>query len=431
MTPGYANAAYRTGWRLMTTPSTAAPRLPWDAADPYLFYARRRREGQVVWDDTAGAWLILGYGPAQQVLGGSGWTSDPRANPTARAALDCFGPELANRSMLSIDGHHHRRLRGAVRDVFTPSFITGLTAGVEAIAAGAIDHPPAGVSFDFMADIALPLPIAVVGEWLGLHAESSRLLCEESPAISRMLGAFADTEAIACGAAAFASLVTEFLPLAADRRAHPGDDLLSFIASDPDLLLDDVVITAILIAVAGHETTANLLGAALVRLLTVGPDGASIVDGLDPSDPALITELLRLDGPVQATARTATRDHLVGGVEIGYGQTALVVVAAANRDPAVFEEPDQLRLGRGGPAPLTFGYGAHYCLGAALARLETTVALRRVLARNPVLAAPATWRDSPAIRGPLHVPMIFHRSSTNVALLAERFEVERESPAVQ
>jgi len=359
----------------MTTPSTAAPRLPWDAADPYPFYARRRRDGDVVWDDTAQAWLVLSYDAAQHVLGGSGWTSDPRANPTARAALDSFGPELANRNMLSTDGHNHRRLRGSVRDVFTPSFITGLTAGVEAIAAGAVDHPPAGMSFDFMIDIALPLPIAVVGEWLGLDAESSRLLREESPAISQMLGAFADTDAIACGAAAFASLLTEFLPLAADRRTHPGDDLLSFIASDPDLLLDDVVITAILIAVAGHETTANLLGAALVRLLTVRPDGTRIVEGLDPSDPALITELLRLDGPVQATARTATRDHLVGGVEIGYGQTALVVVAAANRDPAVFDEPDQLQLNRGGPAPLTFGYGAHYCLGAALARLETTASV--------------------------------------------------------
>lgn len=428
---GCANAAYRTGASLMTTPSTAAPRLPWDAADPYPFYAWRRRDGDMVWDDTAQAWLVLSYDAAQNVLGGSGWTSDPRANPTARAAMDAFGPELANRNMLSTDGHNHLRLRGSVRDVFTASFITGLTAGVEAIVTGAVDHPPAGVSFDFMTDVALPLPIAVVGEWLGLDAESSRLLREESPAISQLLGAFADAEAIACGAAAFASLLTEFLPLAADRRTHPGDDLLSFIASDPDLLLDDVVITAILIAVAGHETTANLLGAAMIRLLTVRPDGTRIVDGVDPSDPALITELLRLDGPVQATARTATQDQLVGDVEITYGQPVLVVVAAANRDPAVFAEPDQLRLGRGGPAPLAFGYGAHYCLGAALARLETTVALRRVLARNPALAGPPTWRDTPAIRGPLNVPMIFHRSSPNVALSAERLEVERESPPVK
>jgi cytochrome P450 len=261
-----------------------------------------------------------------------------------------------------------------------------------------------------MADIALPIPIVVAGEWLGLDAESSRLLREQSPAIIRMLGALADPDDIAAGAAASAALVTDFLPLAADRRARPGDDLVSFIASDPDLLLDEVVITAILIAVAGHETTANLLGAAMTRLLKPGPDGSRIVDGLDAEEASLINELLRLDGPVQATARTATQTQHLGDVEIVSGETALVVVAAANRDPAAFDQPHQFRLKRTGPAPLSFGYGAHYCLGASLARLEITVALRHILARNPLLAGPVAWRDTPAIRGPLNVPMVFRRS---------------------
>ncbi|MDT5050423.1 MAG: hypothetical protein QOE52_1496 [Mycobacterium sp.] len=410
----------------MITPSTTAPRLPWDPADPYPFYEQRRRDGDVVWDETAQAWLILGYDAAREILGGSGWTSNPLANPNARAALDFMGSDLVDRSMLFADGANHERLRGSVRDVFTRSFITGLTAGVEAISTAVIDHPSTATAFDFMADIALPLPIAVAGEWLGLDSDSAALLREESPAIIRMLGALADPDDIAAGAAAFASLVTEFLPLAADRRTHPGDDLLSVIASDPDLLLDDVVITAILIAVAGHETTANLLGAAMIRLLAVGPGGTRIVDGLDPSDPALITELLRLDAPVQATARTATQNQLVGDVEIAAGQPVLVVVAAANRDPAIFDEPDQLRLHRGGPAPLAFGYGAHYCLGAALARLEAAVALRRMLTRNPVLAGPATWRATPAIRGPLNVPMIFG-SSPNGALSAQWCDIEHEN----
>lgn len=391
----------------MTTPSIAALRLPWDAENPYPFYERRRREGPVVWDGTSQAWLVLGYREARRVLGGPAWTSDPVANPNARAAMDSLGPELAARSMLATDGPDHARLRGSVSDVFTPSFITGLAAGVKAIAAAAIDHPPAGTAFDFMADIALPVPIAVVGEWLGLNAEGSHLLREQAPAISRLLGAFADAEAIAAGTAAFATLVTEFLPLAADRRSHPGDDLLSFIASDPHLLLDDVVVTAILIAVAGHETTANLLGAAMVRLLTPLPDGTRIAEGIDPADPSLVSELLRLDSPVQAVARTATATQRIGDVVIARGETALVVLAAANRDPTIFDHPDRFRLSRGGPPPLAFGYGAHHCLGAALARLETEVALRGILARKPVLAGPVSWRDTPAIRGPLTVPMVF------------------------
>jgi cytochrome P450 len=102
-------------------------------------------------------------------------------------------------------------------------------------------------------------------------------------------------------------LIADFLPAAADRRSHPCDDLLSFIAADPNLSLDEVVVTAILIAVAGHDTTANLLGASPIRLLTPGPDGERLADRIDPNDPAVVTELLRLDSPVQATARTADR----------------------------------------------------------------------------------------------------------------------------
>lgn len=394
---------------MTTTPKIAAPRLPWNPADPYPFYEQCRRDGDVVWDDIAQAWLVLGYQAARQVLGEPGWTSDPRVNPISRAAIDPLGSEMVDRSMLFADGANHRRLRYAVRDVFTPSFIDGLTDGVHTIAEAVVDYPTAGMPFDFMAEIALPLPLTVAAEWLGLDPDNTELLRTESPAIIRMLGALAGSEEINAGAAAFAALIAEFLSLAADRRAHPGEDLLSFIAADPELELDDVVITAILIAVAGHETTANLLGAGIVRLLQPDAEGTRLIDNLDPADPSFLNELLRLDGPVQATPRTATQDQLIGGAEIVAGQQALVVVAAANRDPAVFDSPEQFRLGRSGPTPLTFGYGAHYCLGAALARLEITVALPKILARKPRLADAVIWRETPAIRGPLSAPIIFDR----------------------
>ncbi len=393
----------------MTTPDVSA-RLPWDAADPYPFYEARRREGDVVWDDTAQAWLVLSYDLARQVLGGAGWTSDPLANPLARASMAAVGQDFTSNSMLFADGEDHHRLRGSVRDVFTRSFITNLTAGLDAIATTLIDQPPVGAVFDFMSDIALPLPIAVIGAWLDMDPTSTELLREVSPVIIRMLGTLADHDETAAGAAASVTLMAEFLPMAADRRAHPGDDLLSFIAADPELSLEDVVMTAILVAVAGHETTANLLGAGLIRLLAPGPDETHIADHIDPTDPAVVTELLRLDGPVQSTARTAIADHIVGGVEICSGQSALIAIAAANRDPAMFEEPARFRLDRNAPAPLSFGYGAHYCLGAALAQLELTIALPKILSRQPVLAGPVRWRDTPAIRGPLTVPMVFGAS---------------------
>jgi cytochrome P450 len=391
----------------MPSTNTAAPRLPWDAADPYPFYEAQRSRGDVGWSDTAGAWIVVSYDGAREVLGGAGWTSDPLANPVARQAFDPFGGEFTAASMLFADGPTHSRLRGSVRDVFTRAFITQLKAGVEEIAASVITGPVSGVQFDFMPEIALPLPIAVIGEWLHLQPVTAELLRELSPAIIRTLGTLADPGELAAGAAASATLMTEFLPMAADRRTHPGEDLLSFIAADSAVALEEVAMTAILIAVAGHETTANLLGAAMLRLLSAEPDGARLVDRVDPADPALLAELLRLDGPVQATVRTATDDHRLGRIDIRCGDSVVVAVAAANRDPAVFEHPDQFRLDRTAPAPLAFGYGVHYCLGAALAHLEISAALARIVARQPILAGPAVWRDTLAIRGPLSVPIAF------------------------
>ncbi|CCC42920.1 cytochrome P450 [Mycobacterium canetti] len=391
----------------MTIRSATGPRLPWDAADPYPFYERHRGVADPVWDDTAQAWLVFGYHAAQQVLGGPGWAIDPLANPNAGLAVDAASSELFKRSMLFADGTEHLRLRGAVRDVFTPSFITGLTAGVEAIAAAVIDHPRTATVFDFMTEIALPLPLAVMGEWLGLDVESSRLFRTLSSATIRILVPLATAEEIQTGAAALTRLVAHILPLAADRRSNPSDDLLSFIAADPDLQLDEVVMTALNTAVGGHETTAYLLGTAAIRLFTPRADGNRMLDELDPADPSLITELLRLESPIQATARTATQIQRIGDTEIAQGQQVIVVIAAANRDPAVFDEPDRLRLGRRGPAPLAFGHGPHYCLGAALARLQISVALRRIVARNPVVCGAASWDRSPALRGPVSLPMRF------------------------
>ncbi|MBA0045253.1 cytochrome P450 [Mycobacteroides sp. LB1] len=393
----------------MTTANPIAPRIPWDSRDPYLYYENLRARGDVVWDEKAGTWLVLGYHPARQVLGGTGWSSDPLASPQMRASAPEY-LDLSNfgRNMLFADGPDHTELRGAVRDVFTPGFIAGLRDGVESITAHVIEYHSAGESFDFMTDIALPLPIAIIGEWLGLDDSSSAVLREESPIIIQMLGAFADIETVMAGTAAGATLATELLPLAADRRAHPGDDLLSLIASDTDLSLEDVVTMTFTIAIAGHETTANLLGASMLRLLAGRADGTRLADHIDPDDPAVITELLRLEGPVQGTARVAIEDHNLAGNKILEGQTVLIAIAAANRDPQVFADPTEFRLDRKNTPPLAFGYGAHHCLGSALARLEATVAIREILARRPEIIGPVSWRDTPAIRGPLSIPMRFH-----------------------
>ncbi|MUL83051.1 MULTISPECIES: cytochrome P450 [unclassified Mycolicibacterium] len=389
----------------MTIPDLTAPRLPWDAADPYPFYETRRHDGDVVWNDTAQAWLVLGYHAARDVLVGTRWTSDPRANMAAAGAVEFFNPAFVEASMLFTDGLAHDRLRGAVRDVFGRTFINRLTDGIESICHDTVSTIPVDQTFDAMSQIAIPLPIAVIGAWLGLDTDQCTALREHSPTIIRILGGLADQEELEHGIGAAAALIADMLPAAADRRTHPRDDLLSYIAADPSLALDEVVITAILIAVAGHETTANLLGASLIRLLAPDDGGTCLADHIDPADPAVITELMRLDSPVQATGRTATADQTIAGIDIRCGETVLACIAAANRDPAVYDDPDLFRPGRPGPAPLTFGHGAHYCLGAPLARLETTAALRHILRRRPALVGTPTWRGTPAIRGPLTVPI--------------------------
>ncbi|WP_345001374.1 cytochrome P450, partial [Tsukamurella soli] len=273
------------------------PRLPWDAADPYPYYARRRHEGAVVWDDRAGAWLVLGYEAARQVLAGRGWTSDPLADPSVRAAATPLAAEFTGHTMLFADGADHRRLRGSLRDVFAPGFVGELASGVDAVLDDLLGGLATGVPIDFVTDVALPLPLAVIGAWLDLDGDATAALQELSPAVIRALGAFADGSEIADGAAAAAALTAVFLPLAADRRAHPGDDLLSYLATDPALELDDVVANALLLAVAGHETTANVLGAGLARLLGGSPgktDGADRPGGPAPSGAGLVSELLRL-----------------------------------------------------------------------------------------------------------------------------------------
>lgn len=361
----------------------------------------------MVWEHGMRAWLVLGYQPVQQILSGAGWTSSPLANANTRDVLPAVDRDTLRSNILFNDGADHQRLRDSVRDVFTPAFIAGLHEGIEAIATETIDLIPAGVEFDFMTEIASPLPIAVVAAWMGLDVDTARLLGEESPAISRMINDVGDTSAVEAGTAAFAALLAELLPLAADRRTHRRDDLLGYIAADPNLELDDVVTTAAIIGVAGHQTTANLLGAAMIRLLKPRPNGVRPVDTIDTVDDRLVSELLRLDGPVQAVARTATLDQIVGGVAIHAGEPAVAVIAAANRDPEVFSWPTRLQVDRPGPAPLTFGFGSHYCLGAALARLEIAVALQHILARRPVLCGDPIWQATPGLRGPVRVSIAF------------------------
>jgi cytochrome P450 len=180
------------------------------------------------------------------------------------------------------------------------------------------------------------------------------------------------------------------------------------LATDPGLGLDEVVSNAILLAVAGHETTAKLLGTSMIRLCT-GTPGERLIDTLDDvGADGVIDELFRLDGTAQVVVRAATDHHEIDGHTIEPGARVIVAIAAANRDPEVFDEPDQFRPDREKRRPhLALGHGRHRCLGAALSRLELSIALRQLRLREPRLVGPVTWHPSGILRGPTRVPMIF------------------------
>jgi len=385
---------------------------PWRAGDVFAAYEQWRCEhGAVSFDEETQSWFVVGYATAREVLSGEGWSSDPLSSPVVRDTLAAHGiDELPlGGGMLTADPPDHERMRGAVRDVFTPHYIAQLASGVEAIAADAIDLLPAGEPVEFMTTIARPFPVAVIAEWLALDPATTRLLWDRADELVRLLDGVIGAELTVGTLEAMSALVAEFLPLAASRRETPGDDLLSLLAADRELALDEVVANAVLLAIAGHETTAGLLGNALVRLLA-GADGTRLADRIGAVTPADVDEFLRLDGPPQAVGRTSTVDRCLDGRFITAGERVVVVVAAANRDPDVFERPAEFDPSRRGSLHLGLGFGRHRCLGAALAKLEVQIALTRILDRDPVLVPDSVSpRPTSLLRAPESLTVEFRR----------------------
>ncbi|GAA1482116.1 cytochrome P450 [Gordonia sinesedis] len=365
--------------------------------------------GDIVFDETSQAWLVTRYATVRSILAGDGWSSDPTTSAAVRRALAELGltESPISRTMLGMDPPDHTRVRDSVRDVFTPRYIAQLGDGIAAIADDIIGHPDTGAVIDFMDVVARPFPIAVIAEWLALDVDTTQILWDEAGALVRVLDTTTTPGTdMRSAVAGFTSLTAALLPTAVERRTAPGDDLLSLLASDERLDLDEVVVNAILLAVAGHETTAKLLGNSMIRLLAESPDGR-LIDRLDLADPAVADELLRLDGPARMIVRAATCRHTVDGAMIEPGDRVIMLADAANRDPEVFDEPDRLRPDRNGPPHLAFGHGRHRCLGAALARLEIGSALPLVARRAPRAAGSVTWGADVALYGPERMPMVF------------------------
>jgi cytochrome P450 len=383
------------------------PAAPAVVADPYPVFAAARARARAAWHDGLGMYVTYGHAEADAVLRdrrlGRLWTLRWPAESLPAYTL------LHVHSMLENEPPVHTRLRRLVAAGFGRGRVERLRSRIEAVAAELAEDLSGTV--DLVPGYAEPLPVAVIAALLGVPDSDRGLLRPWSNAIVKLYEYRVLPETRVAAEYAAAEYVAYVRELVAYRRRRPGDDLLSGLIGIRDadgsrLSEDELVATAVLLQMAGHEASVNVVGNGVLALLR-HPDQLARLR----ADPGLlgpaVEELIRYDSPLQLFERTAKQDASVAGVTVRAGQKIAALLGAANRDPAVFADPDRLDAGRAVNPHLGFGAGIHYCLGAPLARVELQVSLATLLARFPrlELAGEPARRPEFVLRGLASLPV--------------------------
>lgn len=395
-------------------------------ANPYPTYAQLRALEPVYWSEKINSWFITRYAdvasslqhPALSPLQGS-------RNPAVLARL----PSELREKMVSISDFlsvwllflphaDHRRIRRLMMEGFKPRLVAQLGPRIQAIADELLSEVEGTGQMEVIQDFAYPLPAMVIAEMLGVPSEDRHLLKAWS---KTMLTFFTKSmkgygPVIEDMSQAVTEMTSYLRQIVAERRRKPQDDMIShMLAAEEEGKLvseEELLSNCVLLLFAGHETTMNLIGNGLCALLHHPEQYEKLVH-----TPALITtaveEFLRYDSPVQFIGRTTLTDVEIGGQQIRAGQRTTLILGAANRDPAQFYNPDDLDITRQNNKHLTFGYGPHFCLGAALARLEAQIAFNTLLRRLPRLqlaTESVTWRPGFPLRGLQALPAMFEQA---------------------
>lgn len=369
---------------------------------PYPVYERIRETSPGIHRSEDGDWATATHAFCLDVVRGPRWSSSAaHAKPGSRAARQMEANDLRrvqeDRVLLFLDPPDHTRIRRLASRAFTPRAVARLRDDIERIAGQLLDDAGVAASgadhghkVDLMDVLARPLPLYVICQMLGIPEVDRDRFFRWSDALGRSLDVDGDDAAIDGpiaqeALAAFLELSQYFFELADDRRAHPGDDLLTVLLQAEEegdrLNSEELLSLFVLLFVAGHETTSNLIGNGTLALLR-NPAQLARLRAEPAMMPGAVDELLRYDAPVQMTARFATEDVPMGDVVVGKGELVLCLIAGANRDPAEFgPTAHQLDVGRDARTHLAFGGGIHYCMGASLARLEGEVAFTMLLDR--------------------------------------------------
>jgi cytochrome P450 len=399
-------------------------------ADPFPRFARLRAVDPVHWSERLRGWVLTRYADVRLALNDPRFSADritPFADhmtmPTSgRGATPVaeFAKALGLWAVFR-DPPDHTRLRAAMNRAFVPGVVARLGPAIAALTEELIDRVAQHGEMDVIADFAYPLPVAVIGQLLGVPAEDFWRLKAWSDDLATVVGtALATPDKYARAGESWSAMRDYFAALIAARKANPSADALGDMIrvhtenETPDD--EELVANAVLLLFAGHETTTNLIANAMLALMR-NPAAGALLGKRPAIIDSAVEEFLRYDGPVQALTRIAREDLTLSGKRIRSGERIVLMLSAANRDPDQFDDPERLDLVREPNRHLAFGYGIHFCLGAPLARLEAKIALPRLLARLPELT-PATpnpdWIDSLVFRGMKALPVRF-AASTGVA----------------
>ncbi|MCX5585490.1 cytochrome P450 [Streptomyces erythrochromogenes] len=390
---------------------------PWDAAfvaDPYPAYRELRERGRAIWWEATGQWLVPHYADVSALL------RDRRLGRTYlhRFSHEEFGrqappPEhepfhvLNGNGLLDLEDPAHARVRRLVAKAFTPRTVERLVPAVRRMAGELVGRLLADGGGDLLATVAEPLPVAVIAELLGVPESDRGLLRPWSADICGMFELRPDEETARRAVRASTDFSAYLRELIAERRARPGEDLISgLIAAHDDegrLSEQEMISTCVLLLNAGHEATVNTTVNGWWALLRNPDQLAALRAGRDPEKlSTAVDELMRYDTPLQMFERWVLDDIRVGDTDIPRGAEVALLFGSANRDPARFEDPDTLDLARADNPHLTFGAGIHYCLGAPLARRELEASFGALLADGvpPLrLVEEPQWQDGYVIRG--------------------------------
>ena len=377
-------------------------------ANPYPLFQRLRMEDPVHWDPYLHAWIVTRYTDVVKVLMEFSAERTPTPERLMELGLGELSPvaEMMVEQMLFLDPPSHTRIRSLASFAFTPQRVAVLRDHIHEIVKVLVDAVLSAGTMDFIADLGEPLPCRVSAEMLGVPVEDAPQLKRWSDDFAEMLGNFQhNPERVSRVRRSVEEMTQYFESAIKQTKKHPRQGLIhSFLTAEVDgdrFTEDEVIANTVVTMVGGMETTTNLIANGVLTLLR-NPDEFSKLKSDHSLIPSAIEEMLRYEPPSQHTARLAPYDIELGGKKIRKNQAVIAVMAAGNRDPERFPDPDRFDITRTDNRHLSFGWAAHFCFGAALARIEGQAAFEGILQRIPDLHLaqdPLVWRTNLGLRG--------------------------------